>query len=746
MVFLNRRMRRALMTALALIVASLAGAECILWATVDQLTSRAAAIRAAYPAAYRSELDMGILNVTRPPYNADPTGQIDSTTAIQTAVCDSRDSQVACFFPRGIYLISDQIRCCRPAVGVTTTSQNQNLGRNYPVVLIGSRQGPPPTIRLKPNLPSSAGFNSPADPKHILYIWAVKVQGGVDVTQEQTNISMEHRVEYLRFETGAGNSGAAGIYFRTAQGSVIEDLDVDAAGGWAGINGIAGSGGAIRNVTVTGGQYGIHAGHPNTSQPAPTLSGVTLTSQTVANLQYQGMGPLTLVGARLEGPGIQCALNWTAETYNAHIGVVDSQIELSGGAQAAIRTPRNVFLDNVYFKNAAKIVAFDSGRSRAGNPSGWAHAIEFADTDLPPTTAVRYLEGASTASDLARIDMASPAPPGDLQSRHMIPAASLASFNDPDTVNIRDFGAVGDGSHDDTDAIQQAIDTHAKVFVPKGDYRVSRPIVMRPDTQLFGIHHMYSRLLPDPAAAAFNNRNSPNPIVDSLDSSTATAMISKLWLYAEQDAEGAYALRWRFGRHSAVRDLKFRYETGAPANSRTFPHILITGQGGGRWYCMTSEDGAYTHEQAPSYRHILADGTNEPLFFYHLNGERASSEANVEFRNAQNIAVFSFKHEYEANAVRMVGCRNIRVYGHGGNGGGNMTPDQELYRIENCRDYLLANLAWQNNIPVPQTWNIISESLAGSGTDVAITGDKRVLYYKRGEPRGGSDAGAWPAY
>ena len=57
-------------------------------------------------------------------------------------------------------------------------------------------------------------------------------------------------------------------------------------------------------------------------------------------------------------------------------------------------------------------------------------------------------------------------------------------------VNVRDFGAKGDGTHDDTAALTAAIaaagdDTGAFfwrtriVFLPAGTYRVSAPLVKR---------------------------------------------------------------------------------------------------------------------------------------------------------------------------------------------------------------------------------------------------------------------------
>jgi hypothetical protein len=46
--------------------------------------------------------------------------------------------------------------------------------------------------------------------------------------------------------------------------------------------------------------------------------------------------------------------------------------------------------------------------------------------------------------------------------------------------NIRDFGAVGDGQRDDTDAIEHAVrDGDGFVEFPRGNYRITRPIVVR---------------------------------------------------------------------------------------------------------------------------------------------------------------------------------------------------------------------------------------------------------------------------
>ena len=65
---------------------------------------------------------------------------------------------------------------------------------------------------------------------------------------------------------------------------------------------------------------------------------------------------------------------------------------------------------------------------------------------------------------------------------------------------------------------------------------------------------------------------------------------------------------------------------GAPDPVYDFPLVLVSGHGGGRWYNFHQES---WHFHGPGYRHLLVDGTTEPLHLYQCNPEHARSEANL---------------------------------------------------------------------------------------------------------------------
>ena len=54
-------------------------------------------------------------------------------------------------------------------------------------------------------------------------------------------------------------------------------------------------------------------------------------------------------------------------------------------------------------------------------------------------------------------------------------------------VNVRNFGAAGDGTTDDTEALQHALDAgNGVLHLSKGTYRITRPLVLNLPQQGYG--------------------------------------------------------------------------------------------------------------------------------------------------------------------------------------------------------------------------------------------------------------------
>jgi hypothetical protein len=311
------------------------------------------------------------------------------------------------------------------------------------------------------------------------------------------------------------------------------------------------------------------------------------------------------------------------------------------------------------------------------------------------------------------------------------------------------YGARGDGKTDDAAAIQRAIDENDAVFLPKGEYRLSRPLLLKSHTRLFGISNVLSVLLPI-WSPEFLDTEHPAPLIDTVDDPDASTELAFVELRLPVDDPAVYALRWRAGHQSVVRNIRAVETAWKPhAPPSLSPMIRIEASGGGRWYDLY-QDGWWF--QGPDYRHLLVEGTRESLSFYMLNPEHARSDAQVEFHDARNINVYSLKAEGMYTVLWINGCRGIRIYGYGG----IAAPAKQqwpVFRIDNSDDFLLANvnpdLSFLPPDPKhtdakaisfeadgvfadPRKWLLITDSPGVPGTPVRLHGIEQLVLYKRG--------------
>lgn len=669
---------------------------------VSEVTSRATQVVQHYSDSRLASY--GILDVTKPPYSADNSGKKDVTLVLQQAIIDARDAQMVCFLPEGKYLVSETLE---GVIGVIQWDSWPYEGDadpwvaeasfEYPCVLLGSRGKKRAVIVLADNAP---GFDDPSNPKPVIFFWARSMQsaGPCDPKSPQPNINFNQKIMSIDMDLGEGNPGAIGIDHSGAEGSTVEDIHIEATGAFAGIRNAPGSGGAMHRIKVHGGRYGLYL---PSSQPSPLISDLKLSGQSEASVFCRTSGPLTIVGAEIEGAPIKGVVAEAA--WSGAINIIDSVIRIRSEGPA-IDVKRSLVLDNVWINGCKYIAAVHKHPPVKGEDKGWNHVRQYVASGIQNYP--KHL-GSLTSEDpvwtnqrlikrpILSIEYSPHSPEKKVLDKHEL--KYLPDWRNAKTVNVKEspFNAKGNAEDDDTAAIQTAIDNHEWIFLPKGRYLISKPLQLKANTKLFGLTNILTEITSLDNSPAFSDVDNPRPLIETIDDPNAKTALQMMKLLVPVRNPCVYALHWRAGSESMVRNIyPIRSVWHPHAISMGHPMVVISDSGGGRWYTQTLLG---WWSQGPDYRHLLVNDTCESLSFYHLQPQHALSDAMVEFRNAQNIDVYSMKSEGDVTAVLMKNCENIRLFGYSGNG--SPSPGRSIIHIENCRNLLLANIS-------PQMWSI----------------------------------------
>ncbi len=606
----------------------------------------------------------GFIDASRYP-GVDPTGIKDSTRGLQQAINDGIKKAKATYLPEGIYSISNTLS----GLQIYDSSGCASFLRNYlhkgnsirqAAVLVGGLNGNRPIIRLRDKSP---GFGQVKEPKPVIKFTNSRAVRERDVTwQGGTDCNMGAVIRGIEINVGSGNPGSIGIVFPAAQYSTLENVKINATGGYAGIKGVP-TVNVNLDIEVIGGKYGI----------LPEICcgisfvGLKLRNQRVASIGAKSYSSIGITGFDIEiSQGSAIELMDGGDAHSSQLVLLDGKI-LNRGKSVAIdnKIGNDLHINNVYIKGSPNLIA-EPELKVLGIQNQWNHIAEYNYTDqrvLERNTSIieshKLIDGKMGKSSISVLNKVT-LPPDNLLSRHT-PTHIPSPFGRYVFNVVTDGEAKADGKSDDTQAIQKAIDTHKVVFLPAGDYQLSQTLKLKKDTQIFGVPGGKSRLfaknwMPETFTAMIETENS----------ATASTYIGDVYIKLPKGKRRTYlsALKWNAGNNSWVRHL---YVDMAWSDGDYAAHgrklIEVSGQGGGRFYGTTIHllSGG-NNSRHKNHRLLYIYDTEQPITFYGTNMEH-SKTTQIEIQKAKNVRMIGGMKFEAFDALTISDSENIMISG-----------------------------------------------------------------------------------
>ena len=695
-------------------------------------------------------LKLGYLDVTL--YGADPTGQKDSTSAIQRAVNDARKHQLVTFFPhqkngkRGIYLVSDTIDCRMRSYAGYDYAHKSNI-------LIGSTKGSMrPLIRVKSG---SQNFSNISDPQPVFWFWSQaghwepkKYQHSNNPLDNDQDISFNQMIRGIDIDLG-GNPGAIGIKNPGAQGQTIENVTIHAEGAFAGLGNLAGLGSAEYDVTVIGGRYAIYIDTTKRTlskyNGKVSLIGCKFINQKESVIRIVGRqaSPIMLVGFQIENSK---SIPFNIGTINSTCGgflLIDGLVDVNGG-KFLIRKHMGLYIRDVYFRGVNTIV----DDWKISDTANWTQVKEYHANSVNYINLIEgklsndiiksKIEGFNYSKNDLIVSLVNP---------HKWNERQFPSFEDQDVVNIKSLGAKGDGFTDDSASIQNAIDHYEKIFFPKGVYLISKTIVLKDHTKLIGSSKLTTIIVPHPDWKP----NSEAILISTVNSKSGTAILSDILIanhgadkyannkidiykdsktpYTQSDQFNFTPLQWRVGRYSILRDV-IAGTAGCwlprKEQRNDYHRFRVNGYGGGKWFSVL---GAWAGS-SPNSRSMIISDSDEPMYVYPFNSARDPKNISIEIVNSRNKFFFYPAFEGGMTSFRIVNCEHIAIFSSHKNNISSIKKDRGIIEVINSSNILIA--IFNTRISSKDSYNHLFELTSSSSSAVTITG-KNIGLYKRGD-------------
>jgi len=535
-----------------------------------------------------------------------------------------------------------------------------------------------------------------------------------------------------------GNPFAVALRTHYAQHSFISHVDIHAGQGKAGL---FDAGNELENVRFFGGDYGIYTTKTSPSWPVMMVD-TYFEGQRKAAIRTQQAG-LTIV--RLTAKNVPTVVE-VDSTYWEKLYMEDCLFDNVRNAAISFTNEQNaqnqITLRNVFCRNVPNLIFYRTSNTFTSNTAKIYQVVNYThglhQDDLQAIPAMRTVADIIPATTF----------PAGLQ-RDIPDLPSVDTW-----VSIKDLGAKGDGITDDTQVFLNAIANHSTIYIPQGWYIISKPLVLKENTNLIGLNPIATQLILNESSPEFSGFGYPKPLLETPRG--GTNIVNGISLNTGAYNYRAVGCKWMAGEKSYMNDVKFIGGHGtmtrgsaAPRNqtprSISSPANPVTTQGpdlawdNQYWSLWITHGGGVFKDiwTASTYAAsgIYINNTSTQGRIYAMSVEHhVRNEAT--FKNVSNWKLYAFQQEQETregqfcSPVELIHCSNMTF--------ANLylfrvisvkTPYPYAVRTWNCRDIEFLNLRnfTQNRYQYTATiydvnsdtqvypWNITRLYIAGSG-------------------------------
>ena len=490
-----------------------------------------------------------------------------------------------------------------------------------------------------------------------------------------------------------GNPYAVALRTHFAQHSFVSHVDIHIGNGKAGLFDV---GNEMENVRFFGGDYGIY-----TTKTSPSWQMMIMDTyfegQRKAAIKTQQAG-LTIVGLQAKNVPVVIEVD---SAFWEKLYMENCKFENVKNAAISFTNEYNaqnqITLRNVYCQDVPNLIfhrnrgAYTSFKDRFYHVKNYTHGLHQDDLQAIPEM--------KTIIDVVPV---SEFPIGMKKDIPDLPPMTT-------WVSIKELGAKGDGITDDTNVFINAISNHTNIYIPQGWYIISESLVLKPNTNLIGLHPIATQLILNESTPTFSGFGAPKPLLET--PTGGTNIVNGIGLNTGAYNYRAVGCKWQSGEKSYMNDVKFvgghgtmnrgpaqpriprQREISSPTNpvaaqgldlawNNQYWSLWITNGGGGTFKDIWT---ANTYSASG----LLVNNTSTEGRIYAMSIEHhVRNEAT--FKNVSNWKIYALQFEEEVREGQF--CQPLELI--------------------NCSDMLFANLylfrvIWVNT-PSPhaiRTWN-----------------------------------------